>query len=67
MFWVPAMIFDVPDEMSMLVCDLHCPDMLSDSPISNHQVSADSKVFAVGSGHTRTSSEAKIGLLYRRL
>ncbi len=40
MFWVPAMIFDVTYQVAIPVGDLYIPNMLSDSPIRNHQVSA---------------------------
>ena len=37
---VAAMIFDMTNEVSVLVCDLYVAEMISYGPIGNNQVSA---------------------------
>lgn len=37
---VAAMILDMPNEMSVLVCDLYVAEVIGYSPIGNNQVSA---------------------------
>lgn len=38
--WVTTVIFDMSNEMSVLVCDLYVAKMVGDGPVSNDQISA---------------------------
>lgn len=40
MVWVTTVIFDMSNEMSVLVCDLYVAKMVGDGPVSNDQISA---------------------------
>ena len=40
MFGVFAVVFDVSKKVSMFICDLYLPNMLSYGPVRNHKVSA---------------------------